>query len=582
MRGRRRIDEKNFILIAGFLVGIVSAFCAVTLKYAIHFIQNQLTHNLNAGGANYPFLIYPVIGILLAGLFVKYVVRYDISHGVTLVLFAISQRKGRIKAHNIWSSLTASAVTIGFGGSVGAEAPIVLTGAAVGSNLGRLFRVEPGSLMLLIGCGAAGAVAGVFKAPIAGLVFVIEVLMLDLTLTSVMPLLISSVTAATISYLFTGREAMFRFSQTDVFEISRIPYVLLLGVVCGLLALYFTRTTLFIEGRLRRVTYWKKFIICGLTLSALIFLLPPLYGEGYDAISLILGGQPDELMNKGLFYGSKDAYFGIVIFLSLILLAKVFASSATNGGGGCGGIFAPSLYLGCILGFVFAHTLNYFEFTHFLPEKNFALLGMAGVLSGVMHAPLTGVFLIAELTGGYDLFLPLMIVAISSYFTIRMFEPHSIYALRLAERGELLTHHKDKAVLTLLNIDSVIEKDFETIRPDVTLGGVVKVITRSTRNAFPVTDEAGVLLGVVKLDDIRNIMFRPELYERFTVSRFMSAFPAKVAVNDPMSVVMRVFDDTGAWNLPVVDGDGHYIGFVSKSKIFSAYRKILVNNFPDD
>ena len=582
MRGRKRIEEKHFILIASFMVGIISAACAVVLKYVIHLIQNLLTHNLNTGGANYPFLIYPVIGILLAGLFVKYFVRDNISHGVTRVLFAISQRKGRIKPHNMWSSLVASAVTIGFGGSVGAEAPIVLTGAAVGSNLGRLFRVEHRSLMLLIGCGAAGAVAGIFKAPIAGLVFVIEVLMLDLTLTSVMPLLISSVTAATVSYIFTGMEAMFRFSQTDPFKIDRIPYVLLLGVTCGLLSLCVTRVTLFLEGRLRQVEYLKKFFACGLVLSALIFLLPPLFGEGYDVISLLLGGQPDDLMNKGLFYESKDSYFGIVIFLSLIFMAKVFAVSATNGGGGCGGIFAPSLYLGCILGFVFAHVSNFFEFTKFLPEKNFSLLGMTGVMSGVMHAPLTGVFLIAELTGGYDLFFPLILVAISSYFTVRIFEPHSIYAMRLAESGKLLTHHKDNAVLTLLNMDSVIEKDFETVRPDMTLGGVVKVITHSARNAFPVTDEAGVLLGVVKLDDIRNIMFRLELYDRFTVSRLMSAFPAMVTLYAPMSQVMRAFDDTNAWNLPVVDDKGHYIGFVSKSKIFNAYRKILLNNFPDD
>ena len=582
IRARRRIKEKNFILLSSFIIGIASALCAVVLKYAIQIIQSLLSHTLNIGGVNYPFLVYPVIGILLTGLFVKYVVRDDISHGITRVLFAISQRKSRIKSHNMWSSLAASAVTIGFGGSVGAEAPIVLTGAAVGSNLGRLFRLEPRSLMLLIGCGAAGAVAGIFKAPIAGLVFVIEVLMLDLTLTSVMPLLISSVTAATVSYLFTGMEAMFRFSQTDAFEIGRIPYVLLLGVMCGLLSLYFTRITLRLEGALRRIGYWKKFILCGFALSVLIFLFPPLYGEGYDAITLLLGGQPNDLLNMGLFYGNKNSYFGIIIFLSLILLTKVFAAGATNGGGGCGGIFAPSLFLGCILGFVFAHTSNYFEFARFLPEKNFALLGMAGVLSGVMHAPLTGVFLIAELTGGYDLFFPLMIVAISSYFTIRIFEPHSIYAMQLAESGKLLTHQKDRAVLTLMNTESVIEKDFETVSPDMTLGGIVKVIARSARNTFPVTNQAGVLLGVVKLDDIRNIMFRPELYERFTVSKFMSVFPANVVMNASMSEVMRVFDDTGAWILPVVDVKGRYIGFVSKSKIFSAYRKVLLNTFPDD
>ena len=576
--GRRRIEEKNFLLLASFLVGVASALCAVALKYAIHFIQDFLTHGLDTGGASY--LVYPALGILLAGLFVKYVVRADISHGVTQVLFALSRRKSRLKPHNMWSSLAASAVTIGFGGSVGAEAPIVLTGAAFGSNLGRLFRLEPRSLMLLIGCGAAGAVAGIFKAPVAGLVFAVEVLMLDLTLTSVMPLLVSSVTAATVSYLFTGLGAMFRFSQAEAFEIDLIPYVLLLGVICGLLSLYVIRATLLAEGALRRMAYWKRFALCGLALSALIFLFPPLYGEGYDAISLILAGQPYELMNKGLFHG--DSLFGIVVFLSLILLTKAFAAAATNGGGGCGGIFAPSLFLGCILGFVFAHVSNYFEFTRFLPEKNFALLGMAGVLSGIMHAPLTGVFLIAELTGGYDLFFPLLLVALSSYFTIRIFVPHSIYALRLAERGELLTHQKDRAVLTLMNIGGLIEKDFHPIRPGLTLGGLVEVVARSARNAFPVTDEAGLLLGVVKLDDIREVMFRPELHDRFTASEFMSAFPAKVAVNAPMSLVMRIFDDTGAWNLPVVDKEGRYIGFVSKSRIFSAYRNVLLNSFPDD
>ncbi|MDR1727041.1 MAG: chloride channel protein [Acidobacteriota bacterium] len=582
MRGKRRMEERHFLLFASFLVGVASALAAIALKQVVHLIQELLTHDLDVGAANYPYLVYPVVGVLAAGVFVRYVVRDDISHGITRVLYAISQRKSRIKPHNMWSSLAASAVTIGFGGSVGAEAPIVYTGAAIGSNLGRLFRVAPKSLMLLIGCGAAGAIAGIFKAPIAGMVFVIEVLMLDLTLTSVMPLLVSSVTAATVSYLFTGMEAMFRFSQTEAFEIGRIPYVLALGVACGLLALYVTRTMLWLEGVLRTMGYWRRFVLCAAILSALIFLLPPLYGEGYDAIALLLGGHPGELMDKGLFYGMKDSYFGIVIFLSLVLLAKVFASTATNGGGGCGGVFAPSLYLGCILGFVFAHVSNYVEFTRYLPEKNFALLGMAGVLAGVMHAPLTGVFLIAELTGGYDLFFPLMLVAASSYSTIRVFESHNLYALRLAQKGELITHRKDKAVLTLLNLDSVLETDFEAVRPDMTLGDVVKIITRSGRNAFPVTDGDGVLLGVVKLDEIRNIMFRPELYDRFRVSRFMVAFPARIASSTPMDQVMRIFDDTGAWNLPVVDEAGRYLGFVSKSKIFGAYRKVLEDNFPGD
>lgn len=578
------IKEKHFVLIVSFLVGICTAASAIILKNLIHFIQHLLSVNFEADQVNYLYLLYPVLGILLSGLFVKYVVRDDISHGVTKILYAISQRKSRIKPHNMWTSIVASSVTIGFGGSVGAEAPIVLTGAAIGSNLGRLFKMEQKTLMLLVGCGAAGAIAGIFKAPIAGLVFVIEVLMLDLTMTSVLPLLITSVTAATVSYIFTGTEAMFKFSQTEVFVIERIPYVILLGIFCGLVSLYFTRVMNWIEGEYRRygTTYLRKFMMGGIMLSLLIFIFPPLYGEGYDTIGLLLNGQFAGLMDNSMFYPLNGSYFGIVIFLGLILLTKVFASSATNGGGGCGGIFAPSLYLGCIAGFIFAHVSNYFPFTMYLSEKNFALLGMAGIMSGVMHAPLTGVFLIAELTGGYDLFLPLMIVSIGSYITILMFEPHSIYSMRLAQKGELLTHHKDKAVLTLLSADNVIERDFQVVSPEMTLGDMVKVIARSSRNTFPVVDDRGILLGIVLLDNIRNIMFRPELYNRFHVSKFMVSAPAKIVVNTPMDQIMQIFDDTKAWNLPVVDETGRYMGFMSKSKIFNSYREVLVDNFSGD
>lgn len=578
------IKEKHFVLIVSFLVGICTAASAIILKNLIHLIQHVLSVNFAADQVNYLYLLYPVLGILLAGLFVKYIVRDDISHGVTKILYAISQRKSRIKPHNMWTSIVASSVTIGFGGSVGAEAPIVLTGAAIGSNLGRLFKMEQKTLMLLVGCGAAGAIAGIFKAPIAGLVFVIEVLMLDLTMTSVLPLLITSVTAATVSYIFTGTEAMFKFSQTEAFVIERIPYVILLGIFCGLISLYFTRVMNWIEGEYRRygTTYWRKFMMGGIMLSLLIFIFPPLYGEGYDTIGLLLNGQFAGLMDNSMFYPLNDSYFGIVIFLGLILLTKVFASSATNGGGGCGGIFAPSLYLGCIAGFIFAHICNYFPFTMYLSEKNFALLGMAGIMSGVMHAPLTGVFLIAELTGGYDLFLPLMIVSIGSYITILMFEPHSIYSMRLAQKGELLTHHKDKAVLTLLSADNVIERDFQVVSPEMTLGDMVKVIARSSRNTFPVVDDRGILLGIVLLDNIRNIMFRPELYNRFHVSKFMVSAPAKIVVNTPMDQIMQIFDDTKAWNLPVVDETGRYMGFMSKSKIFNSYREVLVDNFSGD
>ena len=579
---KKHIREKHFILIISFLIGICTAAAAMLLKQLIHFIQYLLTANIHEG-MNFRLLIYPVIGILLAGLFVMYIVRDDISHGVTKILYAISRGKSRIKPHNIWSSLVASSVTIGFGGSVGAEAPIVLTGAAIGSNLGRLFRMEQKTLMLLVGCGAAGAVAGIFKAPIAGLIFVIEVLMLDFTLTSVLPLLISSVTAATMSYIFTGTDAMFKFTQTEAFAMHRIPYVLLLGVFCGLLSLYFTRTMNKVEGTYRKLNHpWKRFLMGALTLSILIFIFPPLYGEGYNTIESLLDGQFLSLMDNSAFIGIKDSYWGIIIFLGLILLTKVFATSATNGGGGCGGIFAPCLYLGCIAGFIFAHTSNYIEITPYLPEKNFALLGMAGLMAGVMHAPLTGVFLIAELTGGYDLFLPLMIVSISAYATINMFERHSIYTMRLAQKGELLTHHKDKAVLTLLHIDNVLETDFRIIQPDMTLGDVVRAMTESSRNMFPVVDPNGMLAGLVLVDNIRNIMFRSELYDRFKVDKFMVSAPATIDSDMQMEKIMQLFDDTKAWNLPVVDRQGRYLGFVSKSKIFGAYREVLVETFSEE
>jgi len=579
----KHIKEKHFILFIAFLVGICTAFSAILLKWLINIIQQILTGNFRSDEVNYLYLLYPVLGILLSGLFVKYIVRDDISHGVTKILYAISQRKSRIKPHNMLSSILASSVTIGFGGSVGAEAPIVLTGAAIGSNLGRFFRMEQKTLMLLVGCGAAGAIASIFKAPIAGLVFVIEVLSLDLTLTSVMPLLITSVTAATVSYIVLGTGSMFKFEQTEVFEIGRIPYVLLLGVFCGLVSLYFTRVMNSVENVFGKMnSFWKRFIFGGVMLSILIFLFPPLYGEGYNTITQLISGQYLHIMDKSLFYGFNDTYWGVLLFLFLILLTKVFASSATNGGGGCGGIFAPSLYLGCIAGFIFAHTCNYFPFTMYLSEKNFALMGMAGIMSGVMHAPLTGVFLIAELTGGYDLFLPLMIVSISSYLTILMFEPHSIYSMRLAKKGELLTHHKDRAVLTLLNADTVIEHDFLPVSPNMLLGDIVKVIAKSVRNTFPVVDERGVLLGIVQLDNIRNIMFRPELYKRFKVSTFMVSAPAVIQFGTSMEQIMKIFDDTKAWNLPVVDEDGHYMGFMSKSKIFNSYREVLVENFSSE
>ena len=578
-----KISEKQFILILSFVVGVLTAFAALLLKFLIHTIQEFLTEGFKITGANYLYLIYPVIGIFITGLFVRYIVRDDISHGVTRILYAISRRQGRIKRHNTWSSVIASSITIGFGGSVGAESPIVLTGSAIGSNLGDVFKMEHRTLMLLVGCGAAGAVSGIFKAPIAGLVFTIEVLMLDLTMSSLLPLLISSVTAATVSYIVSGQEAMFKFHMDNAFELERIPYVILLGVFCGLISLYFTRTMNHLEGIFGRFkTPFKKLALGGLMLSALIFLFPALYGEGYDTIEALLNGSTEmewnSVMNNSFFYGIDNM---LLVYLGLIILFKVFATTATNGGGGCGGLFAPSLFLGCIAGFVFSYGVNQFTFTNWLPEKNFALMGMAAVMSAVMHAPLTGVFLIAELTGGYDLFLPFMIASVSAYLTIIAFEPHSIYSMRLAKRGQLITHHKDKAVLTLMKMENVVETNFVTVHPDMDLGELVKAIASSQRNVFPVTDDDGVLVGVVLLDDIRNIMFRQELYHRFTVDKLMTSPPGKLLNTYNMEEVMRTFDDTNAWNLPVIDEDGVYLGFVSKSKIFNSYRRVLVH-FSED
>jgi CIC family chloride channel protein len=578
----KHIREKHFILLLSLMIGIVTAFAAILLKTSIHAIKQLLTEGVD----NRMYLVYPIVGILLSGLFVKYLLKDDIGHGVTKILYALSQRKSRIKPHNTWSSLVASAITIGFGGSVGAEAPMVLTGSAIGSNLGRLFKMEQKTLMLLVGCGAAGAIAGIFKAPIAGLLFTIEVLMLDLTTASVLPLLISSVSAASVSYIFTGTDAMFRFAQQEAFDLNRIPYVLVLGVVCGLIALYFTRATIRIESIFRkRKTFWKKFVLGALLLSVLIFLFPSLYGEGYDTIESLIGNNYAALTANSLFLPTNDNPWNIVLLLLPIIFLKVFATAATNGGGGCGGIFAPSLYLGCIVGFVFAHTFNLLipilPGNH-LPEENFALMGMAGMMAGVMHSPLTAVFLIAELTGGFDLFLPLMIVTISAYFTILLFEKHSLYSIRLAQKGELLTHDKDKAVLTLLSTHTVIENEFMTVHPDTTLGEMVKVIAQSPRNVFPVIDDHNVLRGVVLLDNIRNIMFRPELYDRFTVKKFMVSPPAKINIAMPMDKIMQLFEDTKAWNLPVIDEEGHYLGFISKSKIFNAYRDVLQTHFSED
>lgn len=576
----KHIKEKDFVLFLALLVGILSGVAALVLKFLIHTISSALTSTVNPEEGNYLYILLPAIGVIITALYVRYVVRDDISHGVTRVLYAISQNKSRLKRHNIYTSVLASSVTIGFGGSVGAEGPIVYTGAAIGSNLGRVFRMSPRILMILVGCGAAAGIAGIFKAPIAGMLFTLEVLMLDLTAVSVMPLLIASITSTTLAYIYTGYEFEFFFAQTEEFYTSRIPYVIMLGLICGFSSLYFTRAMNMMEGFFGRFkNRWLKTAVGCVILSGLVFIFPPLYGEGYGAITGLLAGDTSSIVNGSIFYGDRDSFWFLALFIGLIILSKAFATSSTNGAGGVGGTFAPSLYVGCMTGFLFAFMANYLGWVE-LSTKNFALMGMAGVMSGVMHAPLMAIFLTAELTGGYDLFLPLLIVSTISYGTIKVFEPYSIYTMRLAKRGELLTHGKDKAVLTLLKIDNVIEKDFLPVYPEMTLKEMVDVIAKSKRNLFPVINERYELMGVVLLDEIRNIMFRPDLYRRMRVSTFMSIPPAKIEVGQSMDDVMKTFDKTGAWNLPVVE-NGKYIGFVSKSKIFNSYRAVL-RHYCDD
>ena len=550
------------------------------MKFLIHQIETLLTNHFDQLGFNWLYLVYPVVGIWLTSLFIRYIVKDDIGHGVTKILYAISRKQSKIKPHNCWTSVVASSITIGFGGSVGGEAPIVLTGSAIGSHLGQLFKIDHRNLMVLVGCGAAGAIAGIFKAPIAGVVFTLEVLMLDLTMHSLLPLLVSCVTATCVTYVFSGTSAMFDFNLNNPFVIDRVPSSILLGICCGFLSLYFTRAMNWFENIFAKLkTPYRKLALGGSVVSILIFFFPSLYGEGYSLINTLLTGQNAAdwgvVMDRSMFYGMDNL---LLVYLGLIILFKVFATTATNGGGGCGGTFAPSLFLGCIMGFIFARLWNTGNLDLVnVPETNYSLLGMAGVMSGVMHAPLTGMFLIAELTGGYDLFVPLMIVSVSSYLTIIAFEPHSIYSMRLAKKGELLTHNKDAAIMTLMSMDDLIEKDFLTVTPDMTLGELVSTIAKARRNIFPVVDGAGHLKGIIQMDDIRNIMFRQELYRRYSCQQLMVDPPCIINIMESMMAVMRKFDETNAWNLPVESKDGKFLGFISKSRVFSTYRQVLVD-----
>lgn len=578
------VSEKMFMIILALIVGFFAAVAAYFLHWIINQIVLLLTSSFDRTGANWLYLVYPVVGIYLTSLFVRYIVKDNISHGITRILYAISSNKSRLKSHNCWSSVIASAITIGFGGSVGAEAPIVLTGSAIGSNLGKLFRMDRKMLMTLVGCGAAGAIAGIFKAPIAGLVFTLEVLMIDMTMSALLPILVSCVTATVFTYIFRGDANLFTFHLDSEWTVQRLPACVLLGIACGLVSLYFIRMMGVCEGVFAKFKDHPhvKLAIGGTTLSLLIFLFPALYGEGYSSINLLLNGQTDadwdKILNNSLFSGQGSM---LLPYIALVLFTKVVATSATNGGGGCGGTFAPSLFIGCFTGFLFSRLWNINQIGVYVPEKNFALLGMAGVMSGVMHAPLTGIFLIAELTGGYSMFMPLMIVSVCAYLTIIMFEPHSIYGYRLARQGKLLTHHTDHAVLTLMNLDSVIEKDYLAVTPDMELGQIVQKISRSHSTVLPVMDAGGMLLGEIDIMKIRSVMFRIELYHHFKATQLMIEPKALLSDATPMADVMRTFDRTGANWLPVLDAESHLKGYISRQRLYTLYRK-MVHDMSED
>lgn len=571
------MPEKRKLIILSFVVGISSGLAAVILESLVRAIHRGLTSWFDGSLDNFLYLVYPGIGMLLSLILLRFLIKDNIGHGVTKVLVAVSKNDSRIKPHNMWSSILTSSLTIGFGGSVGAEAPIVYTGAAIGSNFARYMGMSYRNMTILLGCGAAGAVAGIFKAPLAGVLFTLEILLFNISMTSMMPLLFSTVSATMVSYIFLGDALPFECTLTP-FRIVNVPFYVLLGFFCGLCSLYFLRTTLWLEDKLGKVKNpYVKWAFCAGGLGLLIFLFPPLYGEGYDALGPLLNGQDISYDGDTILAFMLHRPWLVPVFFALILILKVFSMTLTNAGGGVGGTFGPTLFVGAMAGFLLARVTNLLlagtEFT--VPEQNFVLVGMAGLMAGVMQAPMTAIFLIAEISGGYELFIPLIITASIAFGTIRIFEKYSIYTKRIAKSGDLLTHDSDQAVLTLLKVTDLVERGFSPVQIDATLGELVHVISCSSRNIFPVIDSNRHFQGYVSLEDVRKDMFRPELYTKMHVFNYMKSSPAYVYEDEKMDSVMNKFESTDAWNLPVVKKDRTYIGFVSKSKIFSAYRDEL-------
>ena len=572
-KARITLSEKTKLLLLAVLVGLLCGCAAILLKTLIHWIQTGLTSWFRVPLDGMLLLLYPGVGMLLSLLFVRYLLKDDISHGVTKVLQAVSKNDSNIKAHNTWSSIAASSVTIGFGGSVGAEAPIVYSGAAIGSVVARKAGLSYKNMTMLLGCGAAAAIAGIFKAPLAGVLFTLEILLFNMSMNAILPLLLSSVTATVVTYLFMGTEVQFAGS-IEAFRMANIPFYLVLGVFCGFMSLYFIRVTLKVEDRMRRFrSPYTRWALCALLLGVLIFLFPPLYGEGYSSLSLMLNNDTGSVPS---IFGSslESSPWLFLLYFAAIMLFKVFATAFTNAGGGVGGTFGPTLVSGGLAGFVIARLINLSGLA-VVPEANFVLVGMGGLMAGVMQAPMTAIFLIAEITGGYELLIPLIVTAAVSYGTIRGFERYSIYTKRIAAQGELLTHDNDQAVLTLLRTADLVERDFTPVRYDATLGDLVHLISTSRRNLFPVLDAQDRFQGVVTLDDVRSMMFDRSHYDTVKVYNVMKSAPAFVYMDEKMDSVMNKFESTQAWNLPVLDDENKYLGFVSKSKIFSSYRDQL-------
>lgn len=569
----QKISEHNKLLLLSLVTGICSGLAAVLLTWLISLVSGVLYSGTDAGRHQWLYLVLPGVGMLLVFHIVKYVVKDNISHGVTRVLVAVSRNESRIKAHNTWSSVLCSSLTIGFGGSVGAEAPIVYTGAAIGSNLGRCCGLSHKSITILLGCGAAGAVAGIFKAPLAGVLFTIEILLFNVSMSSMLPLLLSTISATVIAYIFRGQTPVFACELTE-FSMGNLPFYVLMGVIMGFCSLYFTNTTLWLEDRIGRIRgEYLKWFLCALGLGVLIFLFPPLFGQGYDSLENLLTGRDISLEGGSVLGFLMGSPWGIPVFFLLVFFLKVVAMTFTNAGGGVGGTFGPTLFAGAVMGFVIARSLNLAGMS--VPEQNFVLVGMAALMAGVMQAPMTAIFLIAEISGGYGLLIPLILTSTISFGTVRIFEKYSIYTKRIAQSGDLLTHDSDQAVLTLLQTKDLVRDKYPRVNIDATLGDIMKVVSDSTVAVFPVLDAAGRFQGILEMDDIRRHMFNTEEYDSIRVYSLMHDAPLYVNVNEKMTSVLDKFDRTDAWRLPVIDDECRYLGFISKSRILMAYRAEL-------